>query len=456
MAVRGASWLACSLSLVAAGAGAQTFREAVELARNSEPAYLGLKANAAAAQERSKQAFAGLLPQVNATAATNVNRRDYHTRGSSTADAIDHYNSHNAQLSLTQPIIRPSNVIALRQAETAVSQADYQLVAAEQDLLAKLVQSWFDAMSARDSVLFTTRQAAATQQQWNILRRGVDLGTASAPAAEEARAKHEQALAEQISAEMEFQVRAAGLEQIIGPLHAFRPPFLSSASRTEDFTGESLDSWLERLERSPQVLAATHAVNAADDEIRKQRALYGPTLDLVGSYGKNSQQVGNFPGQAGYDIVTGTIGLQLNIPLFAGGGQYAKVTEAIALRDKARQELAAAQRAGRLAAKQAWYGWLGANARYAAGLQALRSAALTLRAAIVGIASGVKTDLDRLQAVVQVETARRDFNKARYDLVASFVRLKAVAGLVADDDVLRLERMFIEREVDLQEILAAK
>jgi outer membrane protein len=445
------------LALFATGSPAQTFREAVELARTSEPVYLGIKASAVAAQERSKQAFAGLLPQVNAEAATNANRRDYQTRGSVIPDSIDHYNSNTAQLKLTQPIYRPSNVSALRQAESGASQADFQMRAAEQELLSKLVSSWLDAMFARDSVLFSARQASATRQQWEILRRGVDLGTASEPAAEEARAKYEQALSERTSAEMEYEVKAAGLEQIIGPMRSsFVPPYLSNASKTQDLGAESLESWLERLEMSPQVLAAARGLSAADEEIRKQRALYEPTLDLVGSYGKNSQQVGNFPGQNGYDIYTGTIGLQLSIPLFAGGGHVAKVSEAVALREKARQDLAAAQRSGRLAAKQAWYGWLGANARHTAALQAVRSALLSLRAALQGINSGVKTEVDRLQAVLQVEGARRDFNKARYDLIGSFVKLKAVFGQLVDDDVLRLEQMFLEREADLHEVVASR
>ena len=61
-----------------------------------------------------------------------------------------------------------------------------------------------------------------------------------------------------------------------------------------------------------------------------------------------------------------------------------------------------------------------------------------------------------MQAVLQVEGARRDFNKARYDLIGSFVRLKAVFGQLVDDDVLRLEQMFLEREADLQEVIASR
>lgn len=429
---------------------AQTFREAVELARSTEPGFQAAKATSTAAQERTKQAFAGLLPQVTATAGTNTNRRDYHQIGDS---FIDYYNSNSAQVNLTQPIFRRSNVFALRQAETAASQAEYQMVAAEQDLLAKLVGYWLDAMAARDSRVFTERQAAFTRQQLEVLRRGVDLGTASAPALAEARAKHDQALAENVSAEMEFHVRTAALEQIIGPLRSFSPPHLRPAAAMRGLGADRLDDWLERVEVSPQVRAAHHALSAADEEVRKQRAGYEPTLDLVSSYGRNAQQAGNFPGQPPYDVKTGTIGLQLTVPIFSGGGQQARISEALALREKANQDLSAAQRASRLAAKQAWFGWLAANSRQPAALQALRSSQLALRTATQGMATGVRTEADRLQAGLQLETARRDFSKARYDLIASFVRLRAVAGKLAEDDMLWLEFLFIEQEPDLQELL---
>src|SRR5215467_184051 len=89
------------IPLVSAAPGfAQTFREAVELARSGEPGYLGAKASSAASQEKSRQAVAGLLPQVNATAATNYNHRDYHTRDGLIPFSIDYYNSNNGQISL--------------------------------------------------------------------------------------------------------------------------------------------------------------------------------------------------------------------------------------------------------------------------------------------------------------------------------------------------------------------
>ena len=446
--------LALISTAVANVASAQTFGEALELARATEPAYLGAKANAAAAQQRSKAAFGGLLPQVSATASSNTNRRDYTTKTEPfVPQSVDYYNSNNAQLNLTQPLYRPSNLAALRQAEAGVTQADYQVAAAEQELLLKLVSAWFEVMSARDSLLFATRQAATSRQQWEILRRGVALGTAAPPAMEEAQARYEQALAEQSAAQMELHVRSAALEQLIGPAPGFTPPFLAAYPARLSTGRYTLPGWLECSQRSPQVHAAYYALSVADEEIRKQRAAYGPTLDVVSSYGRNSQQVGGFPGQGGYDIKLGTIGLQLSVPLFSGGAQDARVEEAVALREKARQDLVSAQRASRLAAQQAWFAGQAAGTRRAAALQATRAALLALQSAVSGIAAGVKTEVDRLQAQHLVEGARRDLSKAHYELALSYVRLRAVCGELDEEDFRALQAMLGGTEPELHELL---
>ena len=162
---------------------------------------------------------------------------------------------------------------------------------------------------------------------------------------------------------------------------------------------------------------------------------------MVGSYVYNSQTTGNFPGQNGYEIKQSAVGVQLNIPIFAGGGQDAKVREAIAVREKARQDLEAARRAARLATKQAWFAWQGASARQLASLQAVESSMLALKAARVGEATGLKTELELLQARQQLESARRDLHKARYDMITSVFKLKAVAGQLEDADVLLLDKL---------------
>jgi outer membrane protein len=440
-----ASLFVVSIALLCVGAPsrAQTLSSLLDLARTTEPTYLGARTSVEAARARSDQAFGALLPQISATANTNSNGRRYYTRIDNTQPEDDSYNSNSAQVTLTQPLWRYANIVGLQQAEAAALQAEHQLASTEQELFAKLVSAWFDALAARDNVAFTAQQEAAGRKQWEIARRGLELGTAGLPQAEDARAKYDQARSDAMAAQTDAQVKIAGLEQLVGTLTNFDPPRMIDDAVLADLNGESLDKWLQALETdNPAIQAALQAFEAADAEVRKQRAGHQPTLDLVGTYGKNSQAVGGFPGQAGYDIKQNSIGLQLNIPIFSGGTQSAKVGEALAMKDKARLDIEAARRAASLAAKQAWFGWQAAYVRTQAGEQSVRAARAALRAARMGSDTGLKMDLDVLQAEQQLRAGERDWRKGRYDQVAAHVKLKAVVGKATVEDVMALDSLF--------------
>lgn len=430
--------------IVAMPCPAQTLSALLDLARSSEPTYLGAKTNVQAAKARTDQAFGALLPQISASANTNANDRSYHTRIDDTPTADDRYNSNSAQLTITQPLWRYASIAGLQQAEAAALQAEQQLAGTEQDLSAKLVSAWFDVLAARDTVAFAAQQEAATSKQWEIARRGLELGTGGLPQAEDARAKYDQARAEAMTAATDVQLKRASLEQLVGALKDFKPPRMIEDAVLADLGGDTLDHWLQALDTgNPGIRAALHAFAAADAEVRKQLAGHQPTLDLVGTYGKNSQAVGGFPGQAGYDIKQNSIGLQLNIPIYSGGTQSAKVAEAVATREKARLDIEAARRAATLAAKQAWFGWQAARVRTQAGQQAVKAAQAALQAARTGRDTGLKMELDVLQAEQQLLAAQRDLRKGRYDQVAGHVKLKAVAGMVTAKDVTALDKLFV-------------
>lgn len=438
-------WGLCSAGLLfATQCHAQSLSELLTLALGGEPTYLGAKTNVVAARAKADQAFGALLPQLSATASTNANERNYVTRSATVPEAQDSYNSNSAQLSLTQPLWRYASYVGLQQAKMVSAQADYQLAGAEQDLFAKLVSAWFDVLSARDSVRFTAQQAAAAQRQWEVIQRGVELEVSSLPQAEDARAKLDQALAEAVSAETDADLKFAALEQIVGSLRHFDVPFMRDEAVLADLSQEKMDVWLASVEAgNPNIIAAQRAFEAATAEVRKQWAGHQPTLDLVGSYGRNSQSVGSFPGQAGYDITQGSVGLQLNIPIYSGGTQSAKTLEAEAQKEKARLDIESARRAATLAFKQSWYAWRTAQSRTLAGAQAIKAARLALQAARGGVANELKTELDVLQAEQQLRAAQRDFNKGRHDQVVAYVRLKSTAGILTAEDVGALDALLI-------------
>lgn len=417
--------------------------EVFDAAQEGEPNYRAVKANLAASQARERQAFGAMLPQISLTASANGNRRAYNTHDATTDTMHDRYHSHSDQLNLTQPLWRPADVASWHEAEDSTAQAQYQLADAQQKLYAKLAVAWFDLMEARDEIDFTTAQRNALQAQWKIARRGAELGTQSPPQAADAEAKYREAAADEASAELDRETKLAALEQLTGPADGLVQPYLRDDARLPDLVGDDVDAWLNLVDtHCPSLRAATQAISAADNEVRKQRAGGHPTLDLVASYGNNDQAVGNFPGQAGYGIRTFTVGLQLNMPLYTGGTQSAKVAEALAARDKALAERDAARRQAILDIRTAFLEWQSGQAKARAALIGMTAAGDAWRAARRGEARGLKTHADVLAARQQWAAARRDMHKGRYQQITAYVKLRTTLGELSSDDVAELDRLF--------------
>ena len=429
---------------------ALTLNDAIEQALHNDPTYLAAQANADASRARFSQAFARLMPQLTASANTNDNRRDYallNNRGNTTTER---YNSHGVQVNLTQPLLHAEKYFALNQADLLVNQADYQLLAAEQDLLIRLVQAWLDIRQARNAVLASDSKLAAGQKELDLAQRALQKGVMSMTELEAAQARRDQAQSEQVTAQTEYSFRLAVLEQIIGqevrptdlPLNTLLSERYASL-KPEQSTAEE---WIAQAENgSPAILAARRALDAANEEVSKQRAGHLPTLDMLASYNNATQGSGLTGGQTGFRNTVNSVGVQLNVPLFSGGEQSAKVGEALAMRDKARYELEATRRNTRLKIKQAWLAWKSSHARQRFGKQAVKSAVLALKSAESQRAHGLKADLDVLQARQQRDEVMRDLSKAHNDLILNYLKLSAETGQLTGGDLLGIECKDSER-----------
>lgn len=439
--------LPCLLIMLLPGmAQAETLSALLDMARSYEPVYLGAKTAVQAAKARTDQAFGGLLPQINLTASVNYNKRNYKTRSPGVAPAQDQYDSNSQQLSLTQPIWKRPSYIGLEQAETAAFQAEQQLENTEQELLAKVVSVWFDVLGARDQELFAQRQIAFAEHRWQEAKKSFELNYIAQPDYDEAKAKFDQALAEEVGAVTELNLKRAALEQIVGDTDQLTLTFMREDAELADLSSEQLKTILASVEAgNHSILAARHAHEAANHEVRKQEAGHQPTLDLVASYGNNSQAVGGFPGQAGYDIIQATVGLQLNMPIYSGGAQSAKVDEAVAQKEKARYDIDAARNTSLLSAKQAWYGWYSAYSKSRAAQQTIKAARSALLAASVASKNGLKYEGSVLEAQQKLSEAQRDYGKSRYDQVVNFVKLKSVMGILINEDIAALDALFVDK-----------
>lgn len=434
--VGGLAWFAWPLA-------AQTFTDAWERARSSEPGLQAALADYRAASERSVQARGALFPQFDASANNQSNWRKFVQEPFPDIETSESYPSRTVQINITQPIWRPLNWTTLSQARVAEQQATLQVLATEHDLHTRFIVAWFDMMGARDNVTQAGCAVDATQHQLKVMQHGLKLGTHSDVQAADAQARYEQALADKTAAEAEFGAKLALLEQLTGPLHGFVPPLL--ASDLAALTGselEPLDFWLSRANVDNAALqSAERALAAAREEVRRQQTLHHPTLDLVARHARVFQASGTTPGQSGYKSHERSVGLQLNVPLFTGGTTTAKVREAEAHANKAESELEGARRNAVAQVKQGWAAIQAAMGRNKAAALAVQAAQVALKAATMGKSNGSKTLLDELQARHQLATAQRDKQRADYDTVVGLVRLRSAAGLSPAELVPRIDAL---------------
>ena len=437
--------LTCVLLLLAFNCqqtSAASLQELLNKARTTEPAYMLARANSNVAKAKREQTLGALLPQISISAGTNENARDYKTRNPNVPQASDEYGSEYFSINLTQAIINPASLHAFRQSNTVLQQAEMELRAAEQTLILNLTTAWFDWLAAIDIQNLANQKLTVALRELSLVQRGYELGSHSYTELGKFRARSAQAKAEADTSQAGVSLKKAELERLAGDFEPVLLPHLNEDDASPVQFERSLTEVLNELETAnPQFLASQQALLAASQEIKKQNSGHAPTLDWVVSHGKNSQAVGGFPGQSGYDITTTSSGLKFNWPLFSGGTQQGKVNEAIAMRDKASAELLGALNRAKLDAKQAWYGLASARSKTTASQQNKLAAFGAYQHALRSAELGLHSELDVLKARQDMITAENEFNKSRYEQLIAWVRLKASGGFLNESDVRMLDKL---------------
>jgi outer membrane protein len=429
--------LVLSLVLVAAPAFAADLLQVYRDAIGYDAQFASAKAAWEAGQEKLPQGRAGLLPVISATANTTWNDIDFNSRRRNTAPVDVQYNTNGYSLTLTQPIFRWQNIEAYGQSKLQVVAADAQFAQAKQDLVLRVSQAYFDVLLAQDSLNLAQAQKKAIAEQLEAAKRNFEVGTATITDTHEAQARHDLATAQELAAQNDLEIKRQALRQVIGKvpeaLAALRAQVQLQRPQPDDMA-----KWVEAAEAgSPLVAAQQAALEIADKEIGKQRAGHYPTLDLVATRGRTSATGSLALGTpaAGSDTHSNTVGLQLTLPIFAGGAVMSKDREAVALREKARADLDNTRRSAALGARQAYLGVTNGMAQVKAFEQALVSSQSALDSNKLGYEVGVRINIDELNAQQQLFATRRDLAKARYDTLLAQLRLKAAAGSLGEDDV---------------------
>lgn len=386
-----------------------------------------------AGQEALPQGRALLLPSVNLSANSQYNDIDTQFRSASVfASARRKYNSNGYNVNLTQPLYRPINFAQYEQAKFSVEQSDALYAAAQQDLIIRVSQAYFDVLLSQYNVTLSQAQKEAISEQLAQAKRTFEVGTTTITDTHEAQARYDLTVAQEIAAQNDLEIRQNALLQIIGRL----PGDLVAVRGDVPLVApepSSMDAWVEKaLAKNAEVVIARAALEIATEEVKKARGGHLPTVDLFATYGESGVGGGT---AGGSDQTSRIIGVQLSLPLFQGGATSSKVRQAVANRERARQDLEVTQRRVAQTARQAYLGVTSGIAQVKALQQAVISNQSSFDSTKLGLEVGVRTSVDLLNARQQVFSARRDLAQALYNYILSRLRLSAAGGVLTVADV---------------------
>ena len=402
-------------------------------AQIQDATYAGAKAQYIGAQEKLPQARALLLPNINFSAGTHFNAVDADYKNSVFRSGRRDFYDYNYGINLTQPLYRRLNGAIYEQAKAQVRQAETQLSTASQDLMTRVTQGYFDVLLARANLSTIRSQKTAVAEQLEQAKRNFIVGTATITDSREAQARYDLVVAQELVGENDLEVKSRALEQIVGKpvgkLAGLSTPVTLNPPEPADMA-----AWVEQAYRtSLQVTFAQQSVEIAAQEIRKADAGHYPTLDAVASATQNYQNTSSFG--YGSDIKALVVGVQLNVPLYQGGGISSRVREAVAGQERARQDLESARRAVALQTRTAFLGVTSGLGQIKALRQAVDSTKLQLESTKLGQEVGVRTAVDVLNAEQQLAAAERDLAQAVYNTIVSQLKLKAAVGKLAEADL---------------------
>jgi outer membrane protein len=427
----------------------------------NDPVLNSARFNYAANKEIYWQGLSTLLPQVSANPAAT--RFFQHGEGNSRI-----FDQRSYTVSLTQPVFNAAALEVFKQGDLVTKVADLQFLQAQQDLVIRVSQAYFDVLTAQDNVELFQNKKALIKQQLQAAQSKFEVGSATIVDANDAQARFDLANAQETAAQAELIVRRGVLEQIVGhPVPPLRP--LAKDAKIEGVVadprakvkdakgipiaesvnpklppGQELGDWIKQAEAANYgVLASQLNVDIAQSSYRGSLAANYPTVNFVGTTGFNAANGSptNFNPSTTQNIFNNTIALQMSLPIFSGGFNNSVIRQRAALVDKAKSDYDNLRRTAAQATRQAFTGFYGGLATVRAFEAAEKSSASALASSQLGFDVGTLINLDVLIALDALFTTRATLYKARYDTILNALRLKAQAAALTDQDLLAVNAL---------------
>ncbi|MBA5606826.1 TolC family outer membrane protein [Duganella sp. FT3S] len=400
----------------------------------NDATFAGARASLTAGEERITQGRAGLLPFISASGSNSRNTGDITTANNYLGPGIpgskrdNDYHANNYQVTLTQPLFNWASWQQYQQSKLVQAAAEASFAQAQQDLIVRVAQAYFDVLTAQDYLTATRAQKVATTEQLASAKRNFEVGTQTITDTHEAQAAYDLVVAQEFAAINDLDNKRTALQVIIGQAPAELAPLRAGVTLAAPQPA-TMDPWVSSAEgQNYAVVGAQLQLEIAKRDIERNRSGHYPTVNLVASNTHSNQT-------ASTTANGNSIGVQWNVPLFSGFAVTSKVRESIALEDKARNDLEATRRVAAQGARQAF---LGVNSGLAQ-VKALEAAEVSSKSSLdsnkLGYQVGVRINIDVLNAQKQLYATQQTLSKARYDTIMAGLRLKAAAGSLKPEDL---------------------
>ena len=431
--------IAIASALTVMGAKAQNLLELYNTALGFDASYQSARLQYDANLAKADQARAGLLP----TAGLNVGAS--RTSFDNTNPTVNRsFSTQNATLTASQPLYRPANWATYEQGLKQVDLAKAVLDAAEQDLIVRSSQAYFDVLAAQDTLAFVRAQKAAVAEQLAFAKRNFEVGTSTITDTREAQARFDLGTAQEISADNDLQVKKLALDTLAGITGA-QPKGMVVPVALPPVIPQDVNAWVNQSELlHPSVRQARSGLEIAELEVNKAEAGHKPTLDVNASYNATRSPSGSVQSTLNNRNHTSTIGLAFNLPLFAGFATQNRIKETLLLKDKAQIDLEGAKRSVALATRTAYFGVQSGQGQ----VKALEAAELSSQSALdankLGYQVGVRINIDVLNSQSQLFQTKRDLAQARYNVLLGGLRLRQANGTLSPTDLLIINSLLVK------------
>ncbi|MGZ0079558.1 TolC family outer membrane protein [Methylomonas sp. YC3] len=405
----------------------QDLLETYQLAKANDPEFKSSDINKLATAEIKSQSIAQMLPNLSFSANSSRNRLE---STSFLGTTLQHYWDSKLGINLKQPVFHWDHWVQLDQADNKIAQAEAQFQAKQQNLIRRTAEAYFNILAAQDNLEFANSEKKAIEKQLEQAKQRFDVGIIAITDVYEAQAGYDRALASEIEAQNLLDNSKEALREIIGE-NAAELNSLQAQIPLSPPAPEDLASWSNTAENNNfSIVAQINQAEYVRKNIELQQSKHLPTLDIVAQY--SEMDTGNRYGLRGDNE---SFGLQLNLPLYEGGGTSSRSRQAAYEYEAAKEDLTKVKRSINRGVKDAFRGVVSSISRVKALDATSKSAEMAVEAAEAGFEVGTRTMVDVLTEQRNLYKAKSDYARSRYDYLINGIKLKEAAGSLNEQDL---------------------